>query len=193
MTEQSDDLAGLVFDGSQQGFDRMHARLRKRVFRYVLGKVRDPEAAEDLVQEIFLKLHRFRGSYRAGLPFLPWFWRVVRNATTDLLRKRGARSDFEVLLDKESQEPEAGLENLMAEEPNAEERIIGKCRRRGLFKKLRGLTRLQKKVLWLRFVHDLSYSEVAGRLGLSLASVKCLVQRARAALVLELGTDPAFV
>lgn len=186
-----------AFDGSEKGFERVYSLLSGRVFSYVYKKVRDRDLAEDLVQDIFLKLHRFRGSYRPGLPFLPWFWRLVRNATTDLLRKRNFRSEFETPLDTGSGEQpnEAAhpLPILLAEAPDAEDQVIRKCFRKGLLKRLRGLTKLQQKVLWLRFVHDLSYAEVAARLGLSLASVKCLVQRARAAILLELGPDPALV
>ncbi len=186
-----------VFDGSEKGFERVYSLLSGRVFSYVYKKVRDRGLAEDLVQEIFLKLHRFRGSYRPGLPFLPWFWRLVRNATTDLLRKRTSRSEFETLLDTASGEQSRDADHvwptLLAEAPDPEDQVIRKCLRKGLLRKLRGLTRLQQKVLWLRFVHDLSYAEVAARLGLTLASVKCLVQRARAAILLELGPDPALV
>lgn len=182
------------FDGSDAGFNRIHARLRNKVFRFALKKARDRDGAEDLVQEIFLKLHRFRKSYTPGLPFLPWFWTLARNATTDWLRRR--RSSRELLLESpggESEEGASGFDELPSADPGAEERVIRKSLRWQLFRRLRGLTRLQRKVLWLRFVRDLSSAEVAERLGLSLGAVKCLVQRARASLLQELGPAPDWV
>jgi RNA polymerase sigma-70 factor (ECF subfamily) len=171
-----------MLEGGDRAFARLYAALRKPVARFALKKTGSREVAEDLCQEIFLKLHRFRHTYVPGLPFLPWFWQLARNATTDLLRRRRQRLE---VLESEISENGGFLEEQLSEEPGADLRVLRRDERRLLFKRLRCLTRLQQRVIWLRFVHELPCAEVAARLGLTLASVKCLLQRARAALAAD--------
>ncbi len=64
-------------------------------------------------------------------------------------------------------------------ESSADERLERKHQRRVLFRATRLLSPLQRRVLWLRLVVQLPYSEIATRLGMSVSSVKSLFQRTR--------------
>jgi len=66
-------------------FERHHGRL----YNYCLRLTGDPETSRDLVQEVFFRILKYRGTYREGGTFLPWFYRMARNACYDHFRSSG--------------------------------------------------------------------------------------------------------
>jgi RNA polymerase sigma factor (sigma-70 family) len=71
--------------------------------------------------------------------------------------------------------------------PCAESRIIRKDDRRTYLKMLRSLTRMQKRVIWMRVIHQLSYEEISKKLDMSLSAVKNLAYRAKRTLTAGFG------
>ena len=67
-------------------FERYHRAL----FRYFVSMNGDREQAEDLVQEVFFRMLRYRTSYDPAQSFTAWMYQIARNAGVDQLRKRGA-------------------------------------------------------------------------------------------------------
>lgn len=157
-------------------FEEIYAALKAPVMRYALRVLRVRESAEELTQEIFIKLFRFRGSYKSDHPFLGWFWTLARNATVDWLRLNASSA---------SGADELVEDQLACKGPGMEAVLVHRSFRRELLGHLKVLTRLQRRVLWLRFVHELSYQEIARKLGTSLDAVKCAAYRAREVLKLE--------
>ncbi len=117
--------------------------------------------AEDAVQEAFLRLVRRRERYDPSLPFGPWFYAILRNVCTDLLRRqaRDARAAHE-----------AGLERARRDTaiPPAGEALE-------LLGQLKGDDRA---VVMLRVVQGLAFAEVAAALGISEEAAKKRAQRA---------------
>lgn len=71
--------------GDVQAFESLYARHAGRVLAFLHKKVAD-QSARDLLQEIFLKLHRSRHQYSIQYPFLPWLFAITRNAIIDFIR-----------------------------------------------------------------------------------------------------------
>lgn len=149
-------------------FDKIYKRFHRPVLKFVRTRISDPEIASDLVQEVFLKLFRFRESYDPKHEFSTWLWTIARNTVTDYLRGvKGAPLSV-------------SSDDLPSLLKNAEVLLLKKDQRRGVLRLLKkSLTRMQKRVLWLRVIHQLSYEEIANRLDLSLTAVKNLAHRAR--------------
>jgi RNA polymerase sigma-70 factor (ECF subfamily) len=159
--------------GEEKAFEELYRRYRKPIFQYVIARVPDVENAEDLTQEIFLKIYRFRDSYQENYAFSTWLWAIAKNSVADFLRVRK-----ECLVS----DPEAA-EEVPCGAQNAESILLKKDRRKKLRRLARGLTRPQRRVLWLHLVHHLSFVEISKRLNLSLTAVKNLAYRARLRLV----------
>jgi RNA polymerase sigma-70 factor (ECF subfamily) len=68
-----------------QAFECLYARHAGRVLAFLHKKVAE-QSARDLLQEIFLKLHRARHQYSIQYPFLPWLFAITRNAIVDFVR-----------------------------------------------------------------------------------------------------------
>lgn len=174
MQLEKDPLINSFIEGDHDAFAEIYRSHHSDVLRQISSQVRDPAAADDIAQEVFLKAHRFRRSYDPTRKISTWLRTIARNTVFDWFRKHGS----------ELSHGDAGAEHeeIACEAPCAESLVIRKSDRRQLLRLLRGLTRLQRRVIWLSIVHQLPYAEISRRLGVSIASVKCLAYRAKAAL-----------
>jgi RNA polymerase sigma-70 factor (ECF subfamily) len=120
----------------------------------------DHAMAEDAVQESFLRVIRKRHQYIPGNPFSSWFYTIVRNVCTDMLRKnsRESRRIREIATSRESQSKRSDLPKI----PEI----------------LSVLPRDDRDVLMLRVVHGLGFRDVAAALGINEEAAKKRAQRA---------------
>jgi len=84
-----EDLMVRYARGDPAAFDELFARYERRAYGFFLARVRSPERAADLFQDLFLRIHRGRETFREGGRFEAWFFRVARHALVDDLRRRG--------------------------------------------------------------------------------------------------------
>jgi RNA polymerase sigma-70 factor (ECF subfamily) len=165
-----------------EGFSAIYARFRRPLLSYIRKRITDRHVAEDLVQEVFLKAHRFEAKYEKRYAISTWLWTIAKNTVSDHLRCVGRWGGEEPI------EPD----ELPSKARDAEESVIGRDQRRLLLKTLKSLSRPQRRVVWMRFVRQLSYDEIARKLGLSLSAVKSLAYRARISLAVSLGGEISF-
>lgn len=162
--------------GDGAAFDEIYRRYQRPIAKYVRQRIRDEEVAIEVVQEVFLKVFRYRDSYQERYAFSTWLWAIARNAVFDHLR--GIQGD------PRSEPPAGGAEPICPSDlPSplkcAETLALRKDQGRHLLRLARSLTRMQRKVIWMRVVHQFSYPEIAARLGLSQTAVKNLAHRAK--------------
>jgi RNA polymerase sigma-70 factor (ECF subfamily) len=142
----------------------LRAMVRARVF--------DPAAAEDVVQNVLLSLHRARHTYRPERPFRPWLNAIARNAIVDSFREGGRRREREVgveLIDEFAApwaEPIGESEVLSPELAAALERLPDK----------------QREAVQLMQVEGLSVVEAAARAGVTSGALKVRAHRGYRAL-----------
>ena len=80
-----------VREGDRQAYAELFSRHGDRVWTYLVRKTGDREGAHDLFQDVFLKVWRLAGTFRAGQRFRPWLYRVATNTARDRYRKLGRR------------------------------------------------------------------------------------------------------
>ncbi|HZT05538.1 MAG TPA: sigma-70 family RNA polymerase sigma factor [Chloroflexota bacterium] len=89
------DLVALVSDGDSDALDQIYRRHARPVYSLVLHIVRDPTMAEDVTQEVFLKLWRQSDAYNPERGALgSWLLSVAHNRAIDLLRRRRVREEY---------------------------------------------------------------------------------------------------
>lgn len=127
--------------GDGAAVDALVDRLSPLLRRFFLGLDFDSNAADDLVQETWLRLHRALHSYRPGAPALPWIYAIARHTRLDNLRKRLRVRQNEIAMDVlpeiawspgEPEEP-VPLAQLLAELPESQREVL-------LMTKLQGLS-----------------------------------------------------
>src|SRR5262245_50348264 len=82
---------GRYCDGDPAAFHRLYALLSQRILTYLLGLTCDRSAAEDLLQQTFLKLHQARSVYVRDANPIPWIYAIAHRSALDELRKRKRR------------------------------------------------------------------------------------------------------
>lgn len=176
-------LAVAFKEGDEWAFAKIHSQFRKQILRFVSQKISDPEVAEDITQEIFIKVHRFRGIFDPQCALSPWIWTIARNSVTDWLRRQMAESQGLApgVHDAES------VDQVACHGPDPERLLTEKSMRQALSWQLGRLSALQRKVLQMRLIQQLSYQEISRTLGISISAAKCLMYRAKLVLAEELG------
>jgi len=81
-------LARQATGGDMEAFEELVRRLQRRVYGFAYQHLRDVNEAQDLAQEIFVKLYRNVARYDETRPFEPWFWKLAANTTINYRRKR---------------------------------------------------------------------------------------------------------
>lgn len=173
------DLDAAVIEGFMLGeeaaFAKVHSRFRKPILQYVKQRVPHDEAAEEITQEIFLKVHRYRESFDPSYAFSTWLWTIARNTIIDWQRSHSRMNQAK----QTAFEDEPSIEEVPCRRPNAERALLTRAKRRVLFTLFKQLSRVQRRVLWMRLIHQASYDEIAEKLDMSLAAVKCALYRAK--------------
>lgn len=134
----------------------------KRSLLWVLRRiVRDQQAAEDLAQETYLKTHQALANRRIE-HLEQYIFQTARNLALDHNRRNRFRGQF-----YHADVSDEKLQNIPYDAPNAEENTI-ECERRKLFEKALSELPLRAREAWaLSYVEELTYQEIADRLGVS--------------------------
>jgi RNA polymerase sigma-70 factor (ECF subfamily) len=148
----------LYQQGEDAAFARLYSRYEGRVYGYLRKRLNDPQAANDIFQASFLKLHRSKDQFNASYMFAPWLFAVVRTALVDWQRNR--RND--VLTSELKEESVAALQ--------PESPAIART-------ELSSLPEPQRLAVEMRYFDELSFEEIATRLQTTPGNVRQLVSR----------------
>jgi len=161
-----DELMLEVRSGDVRKLGVLFERYQTPLCNYHLRMSGDRAASEDLVQEVFFRILRFRHTFQAGTSFVTWMYRIARNVSIDQFRK----SRREVGL-----EPDA---ELPADQPSAAESLEAKQEAALVRRALAKLPQEKRELLVLSRYHGLKYEQIAEMLGCQASAVKTRVFRA---------------
>jgi RNA polymerase sigma-70 factor (ECF subfamily) len=157
-------LIASVQDRNAQSFATLYDRYRQAAYSLAYRMMRDPQTAEDLVQEAFLQVWRAAGSYRAERGSVrTWILSIVHNRGIDQLRSSVSRRRMH---DK----VEATIPTSQPSDAFAETWRNSQCEQ--LREALRGLPPEQRRVLKLAYYSGYTHTEIAELLDLALGTVK---------------------
>jgi len=176
----SDDFIKIKEDLSSLSFEGIYRKFRKPILNYVSRTVKNEDLAEELTQEIFLKAFKYQETYRDQFSISTWLWSIARNTIIDWKRK--SRPAYEASAFVIRNHEHFDIEQAPDQTINCEDRIIKTEIRDAIFEITKNLTEMQKQVILLRIIDQLSYQEIAQKLNLSLSAVKCLFHRAKTSL-----------
>lgn len=178
-------LASLASAGDDSAFTALVTRFQSAVFRWSLIFASDPDEAEDITQEVFVRVHRKIGDYRSDGPLEAWLYRVTRRTATQLRRRRGRRGR---LMLSPAARPER---DVYTTDPGGRvDRQRAATTIRELFA---DLPRRQREIFDLVDLQGLSPAEVAERTGMRPVSVRTNLFKARKAIRESLlATHPAY-
>jgi RNA polymerase sigma-70 factor, ECF subfamily len=177
-----------VKQGDEASFELLLRRYRRPLCHFLNRMVRDSAQAEDLAQEVFLRVYRARRDYEPSAKFTTWLFRIATNLALNSLRD-GRHRQSEVSLDAPT-EGEDGSEmkvDVPDRVPVIEQELVERDRAAVIHRAIFALPEKQRVAVLLHKYQELDYDEIARILGCSVSALKSLLFRAYEALRVELA------
>jgi RNA polymerase sigma-70 factor (ECF subfamily) len=167
-----------VREGGDEAFRALQERYTPRVFGYFCRLMRDRGEAEDLTQEVFLRLYRSRQRYQPRARFATWIFHITQNVARNAMRSR--RRHPCVRLDMEEPACQSMFEALLIDRADAPSRPLERDELAGVVRAaVAELAGRQRTAVELHQFHDQTYAEVAAALDMTPKAAKSLLYRAR--------------
>ncbi len=170
-------LIAAALAGDEKAFERLLTKYRNLVYTIMLKMVRNPQEAEDLTQEAFMKAFNSLASFNEEFAFSTWLMKIATNNCIDFLRKRKLKT---YSINEPIQYKDEKVEfELPDKEPGPERTLLQEERRRIIEEAIEQLPPRYRHVIILRHKEEKSYEEIAELLDLPLGTVKAQIFRAR--------------
>ncbi|MBT6746425.1 MAG: sigma-70 family RNA polymerase sigma factor [Flavobacteriales bacterium] len=158
------DLVSRYIKGNELALETLINRHKDRVFGYINNLLKDKQLAEDIFQDVFIKvIHTIKaGKYNEEGKFLPWVMRISHNMVIDYFRKAkrmrttSGNEDFDI------------FDTIKRTDPNAEDEMMALQVQGDVKKLIEFLPDDQKEVLKLRYYSELSFKEIAEETNVSI-------------------------
>jgi len=174
-----------VKEGHEESFDLLLQRYRTPLVNFLLRMVRDVATAEDLAQEVFLRVYRARKQYSPTAKFTTWLFRIATNLALNSVRDNRYRK-MEISIDTPADEDQAPME-LPTREMRIDEHMAEQDRAGFIRRAVASLPEKQRVAVLLHKYEEMDYGEIARVLDCSESALKSLLFRAYETLRVELA------
>lgn len=169
-----EELLACFNDGDAGAFEVLLARYRRPIYNFILRSVRDREKAEDLLQEVFLKIIQRSQDFQGKSKFSTWLYTIARNLCIDTSRKMVFRRHQSLDSPGRSRDETSApmVERVPGKEPNVDRDAIAKELQGQIAMAVEELPLDQKDVFLMRQVQGLPFKEIAAIVGVPENTVK---------------------
>jgi RNA polymerase sigma-70 factor (ECF subfamily) len=158
-------------------FDALVRRHQRRVHRFLLMLLRDPDEADNLTQECFLRAYQNLRCFRGESSLETWLLRIAANLARDHARSRKVNF-WKRLLGLNGENEDGAAEHVPSGQASPERILLAREDVRAVWEAVGQLSQQQRAVFLLRFVEEMELSEIAAALDLQVGSVKTHLFRA---------------
>ncbi len=164
--------------GDDSAFSYLVQKYRRPMVGFMYRLCHNPATAEELAQEVFLRVYRSRSSYEASAKFSTWLYRIAANLAVNHARDtRHERPEKTVRLDEPDQET-GTTPDLADESLTAEEQLLRKERLAAIREKVNALPERQRLAVMMHKYQQMDYRQIAAVMKLSESATKSLLFRA---------------
>jgi len=168
--------------GDQSAFDYLVQKYRRPLVSFMYRMARNTAAAEDLAQEVFLRVYRSRETYEASAKFTTWLYRIATNLAVNHARDtRHERPEVMASLDEPDEETGTTLD-VADGTMTAEEAMVRRERLAAIRHKVEALPERQRLAVIMHKYQQMDYKQISEVLKLSESATKSLLFRAYEAL-----------
>jgi RNA polymerase sigma-70 factor, ECF subfamily len=164
-----------VKDGDSASFGLLLEKHRAPVVHFLYRMVQEHPVAEELAQEVFLRVYRSRESYEPTAKFTTWLFRIATHLALNWLRD-GRNERGQERLDDSS--PDLPARQISDRAPSVEQRMVYQVKLREVRRAVAGLPEKQRAAVLMHKYEELDYAQIATVLGCSESAVKSLLFRA---------------
>ena len=168
-TRTDSDLVAAFAAGDAAAMEELVSRYRRPLFSWFTLQVADSATAEDLYQDVWLKVIRGASAFH-DVSFKAWMWRIARNRLIDFRRKMRPELTLDQPVagtDGEGDAP-SNVDRVSDGRANVAERMQGEERRQALRAAIAQLSDAHREIVSMRLVENLAFKDIAERLGISI-------------------------
>jgi RNA polymerase sigma-70 factor (ECF subfamily) len=174
--------------GDERSFELLLRKYRIPLVNFMYRMVRDSGQAEDLAQEVFLRVYRARQEYAPSAKFTTWMFRIATNLALNWVRdNRHQRMDISIDQPVDSGGGEIQPMDVPDHTPSIEQELVGRTRSDIILGAIYSLPEKQRIAVLLHKYEDLEYDEIAKILECSVSALKSLLFRAYETLRVQLA------
>lgn len=175
--------------GDASAFEQLVGRHQRGVFNFLLRSVRNPPRAEELLQEVFLRVVRAKARYQASAKFTTWLYSIARNLCVDESRRAKFRDHQSLDQPRRGSDGQGTpmVSTIPAASVPTDEAAEAPTIRRRLSEAVDALPQEQREVFLMRQISGLSFREIADAVGIPENTVKSRMRYALEKLRGELG------
>jgi RNA polymerase sigma-70 factor, ECF subfamily len=165
--------------GDERSFELLLRKYRTPLVNFLYRMVRDSAVAEDLAQEVFLRVYRARKEYAPSAKFTTWMFRIATNLALNSVRDNRNRQ-MEISIDRavdigDDERPAMEVQDLT---PTVEQYLIARSRSEMILRAIDALPEKQRAAVLLHKYQELDYDDIARILDCSESALKSLLFRA---------------
>ncbi len=181
------DLVQRVKNGDREAFNLLILKYQRKVSRLVARLVRNPDEADDVVQEAFIKAYRALPQFRGDSAFYTWLYRIAVNTAKNHLVSQGKRPiSLSDLASNDSDEESFELPVVSTDNNTPEAELMSRQVAEAVNRAVAALPEELRTALSLREIDGLSYEEIAEAMNCPIGTVRSRIFRAREAVAAEL-------
>jgi RNA polymerase sigma-70 factor (ECF subfamily) len=183
-SKTNEELMLLLQDGDYRSLEELIRRLSKPLYRFIMRMLPDAAFAEDIVQESFLRVYRYRKNYRLKSKFSTFLYRIAINLATNELKRRSrhAKLIFDGHVDASGDKTDGLEDKYETGETPVLDRMIEEESRELITSALSELPPKLRIPLVLHVYEEMEYPEIARITGVPLGTVKSRINRAKTRL-----------
>jgi RNA polymerase sigma-70 factor (ECF subfamily) len=167
-----------VRDGDDAAFNYLVERYRRAMISFMFRMCHNAAIAEELAQEVFLRVYRSRGSYAADAKFTTWLYRIATNLAVNHARdNKHERPEEKASLDEVDEDTGMSLD-VADDRPNVEQELLRGERLRAIRQQVEALPERQRVAVMMHKYQELDYRQISEVLHLSESATKSLLFRA---------------
>lgn len=162
-------------DGDAEAFERLVRRYERPLYNFILRSVRRPERADELLQDVFMKVVQRSGEFRGSSKLSTWLYTIARNLCIDHSRKMVFRRHKSLDAPGRSEPGEEGpslLDRTASAEPAVDRAVIAEDLRARIAVAVEELPEEQREVFLMRQVQGMAFKEIAEVVGVPENTVK---------------------
>lgn len=168
-----EDLARLAQQGDQNAFAELVKRYEKQIFSLAYRLIGDYDEAADLAQEAFLRIYQMLGRYDPEKKFFSWMYRVAQNTCLNALARRPSN-----VVPVERAE-EYFSDSTAADAVEPEKDYLNREIRQHIDRAINELPDNYRDIIYLRYIEDLSYQQIAQALNLPVSTIETRLFRGK--------------
>lgn len=177
-------------NGNQDGFRILFTKYTKKIVNFCYRFCGDREMAEELAQEVFLRVYKAAPRYEPNAHFSTWLFRIATNVCLNETRKYQYRVLTETM-DNHIQTDSGKIKQEIEDPKNLHPQDLMEKRKNDILleKAMKSMPEKQRTALLLKVYHNFSYKEIGKQMKYSESAVKSMIHRARETLMKIAGNE----